>query len=33
VYLPYATMGSGSLAAVAVLETRYKDNMNEEEAK
>lgn len=33
VYLPYATMGSGSLAAVSVLESRYKDDMNEEEAK
>lgn len=33
VYLPYATMGSGSLAAVCVLETKYKDNMTEEEAK
>lgn len=32
-YLPYATMGSGSLAAVSVLESKYKDNMTREEAK
>ena len=25
-------MGSGSLAAVCILETKYKDDMNEEEA-
>lgn len=31
--LPYATMGSGSLAAMAVFESRYKDNMSEEEGK
>ena len=31
--LPYVTMGSGSLAAMAMFESRYKDNMNEEEAK
>jgi len=29
--LPYATMGSGSLAAVAVLESNYKDGMDAEE--
>lgn len=29
--LPYTTMGSGSLAAMSVLETRYKDNMKEQE--
>lgn len=29
--LPYATMGSGSLAAMSVLETGYKDNMTMEE--
>jgi len=29
--LPYATMGSGSLAAVAVLESNYKENMDVEE--
>ena len=26
-------MGSGSLAAVSVLESKYQDNMNEEQAK
>merc|ERR1711966_110087 len=31
--LPYATMGSGSLAAMSVFEARYKDDMTEEEAK
>lgn len=31
--LPYVTMGSGSLAAMAVFEDRYKADMNEEEAK
>ena len=30
--LPYVTMGSGSLAAMSVFETRYKDDMSEEEA-
>jgi 20S proteasome subunit beta 2 len=30
--LPYATMGSGSLCAMAVFESRYKENMSEEEA-
>jgi len=31
--LPFATMGSGSLAAMSVFESDYNDNMNEEEAK
>ncbi|XP_048415151.1 proteasome subunit beta type-7 [Stegostoma tigrinum] len=31
--LPYVTMGSGSLAAMAVFEDRYKQDMEEEEAK
>jgi len=31
--LPYVTMGSGSLAAMAVFESNYKDAMTEEEAK
>lgn len=31
--LPFVTMGSGSLAAMAVFEAGYKDNMTEEEAK
>jgi len=30
---PYLTLGSGSLAAMAIMETTYKDNMTEEEAK
>lgn len=30
--LPFATMGSGSLAAMSVMETRYKDDLTEEEA-
>jgi len=30
--LPYATMGSGSLAAMAVFESQYKDDMEEKEA-
>lgn len=30
---PYLTMGSGSLAAMAVFESRYKPDMTEEEAK
>jgi len=30
--LPYATMGSGSLAAMAVFEHKYKDNMEENDA-
>ncbi|XP_072310181.1 proteasome subunit beta type-7 isoform X1 [Eucyclogobius newberryi] len=31
--LPYVTMGSGSLAAMAVFEDRYKPDMEEEQAK
>lgn len=31
--LPYMTMGSGSLAAMAVFESRYKADMSEEEGK
>eukprot|EP00162_Nutomonas_longa_P010708 comp20102_c0_seq1/m.39577 comp20102_c0_seq1/g.39577 ORF comp20102_c0_seq1/g.39577 comp20102_c0_seq1/m.39577 type:complete len:273 (-) comp20102_c0_seq1:93-911(-) len=31
-HLPYVTMGSGSLAAMAVFEAGYKENMSEEEA-
>nr|CAD7453666.1 unnamed protein product [Timema tahoe] len=31
--LPYATMGSGSLAAMAVFESRWKTNMSEDEGK
>jgi 20S proteasome subunit beta 2 len=31
-HLPFTTMGSGSLAAMGVLETKFKDNMNEQEA-
>jgi len=30
--MPYATMGSGSLAAMAVFEAEYKDDMDEKEA-
>lgn len=30
--LPYATMGSGSLAAMSIFENGYKDNMNEADA-
>lgn len=30
--LPYVTMGSGSLAAMSIFESAYKDNMTEEEA-
>ena len=30
---PYLTLGSGSLSAMAVMETNYKDNMTEQEAK
>ena len=29
---PFGTMGSGSLAAMSILESKYKDNMNEQEA-
>lgn len=31
--LPFATMGSGSLAAMSVLETQYRDDLGEDEAK
>ena len=31
--LPFATMGSGSLAAMAIFESDFKENMTEEEAK
>lgn len=31
--LPFVTMGSGSLAAMAVFEEKFKDDMTEEEAK
>jgi len=31
--LPYVTMGSGSLAAMAVFESQFKDDLTEEEAK
>jgi len=31
-FLPYATMGSGSLAAMSVFEAKYKDDMTEKEA-
>ena len=31
--LPYATMGSGSLAAMSIFESDYKDGMSEDEAK
>ncbi len=31
-HLPFTTMGSGSLAAMGVLETKYKDGMTEQEA-
>lgn len=31
--VPYSTMGSGSLAAMAVFESRYKPDMSEEEGK
>jgi 20S proteasome subunit beta 2 len=30
--LPYSTMGSGSLAAMSVFETQWKDNLTKEEA-
>jgi len=30
--LPYCTMGSGSLAAMSVFETKYKDDLDEKEA-
>jgi 20S proteasome subunit beta 2 len=31
-HLPFTTMGSGSLAAMGVLETKYRDNLNESQA-
>ena len=31
-HLPFGTMRSGSLAAMGILETRYKDSMTEDEA-
>jgi len=31
--LPFATMGSGSLAAMAILETEYRSDLNEEQGK
>jgi len=31
-YLPYVTMGSGSVNAMAMFETEYKDGLNQEEA-
>jgi len=31
-HLPFTTMGSGSLAAMGILETRFKDDMSEQEA-
>jgi 20S proteasome subunit beta 2 len=31
--LPFVTMGSGSLAAMSVFESRYKDDLSEDEAK
>jgi len=31
-HLPFGAMGSGSLAATGVLESKYKDNMNLQEA-
>ena len=31
-YLPYATMGSGSLHAMTIFESQYKDDMSREEA-
>lgn len=30
---PFCTMGSGSIAATAILETKYRDDLSEEEAK
>lgn len=32
-YLPFTTMGSGSLAAVSILEAKYKDDLTIEEGK
>lgn len=31
-HLPYTTMGSGSLAAMGILETKYRDNLNQQQA-
>ena len=31
-YLPFATMGSGSLQAMTIFESKYRDNMTKEEA-
>lgn len=31
-YLPYTTLGSGSLNAGAILENKYKDDLSEKEA-
>ncbi len=31
-HVPYTAMGSGSLAALSILETRYRDGMSKEEA-
>lgn len=31
-YLPFATMGSGSLHAMTIFESKYKDDMTREEA-
>lgn len=28
-YLPFVTLGSGSLNAISVLEAKYKDNLSE----
>ena len=30
--LPYLTLGSGSLAAMAIMESQYKENLTQEEA-
>lgn len=32
-YLPFAAMGSGSMAAISILEAKYKDNLTKDEAK
>ena len=31
-YLPFAVMGSGSLQATTIIESKYKDNMTKQEA-
>jgi len=31
-HVPYASMGSGSLSALAVLETKYREDLSEQEA-